>query len=147
MNTTKMTHPVVDQMIEVELVNKNAEDDQRNVYGFRKVTETLTRMGLMNDHKKIIYQSAHLLHKQGRFYICHFKELYMLDGRTATFSDEDRARRNRIAMMLESWGLIRIIDREKVEQNPGHVGMVGVLKYSDKDDWTLKAKYNIGQRG
>lgn len=143
---TKFTHPVVAGMIEVELVNPDPKNDPQNVAGFRRTTETLTRMGLMNDNKKFVYQSAHLLSKKGSYYVCHFKELYMLDGRTVDFSDEDQARRNRIALMLEKWGLVRIIDREAVDKNPGHVGMVAVLKHSLKKEWTLKAKYNIGQR-
>lgn len=139
MSNPQMNHPVMSNMIEIELADNST-------FGFRKVVETLTRMGIMNDDKKVIHQSCHILHKRGHYYIAHFKEMMMLDGRPSTFDDRDRARRNRIALLLERWGMIRIVDRGEVESHPGHIGMVAVLKHSDKDDWTLKAKYNIGQR-
>lgn len=139
MNQAQMTHPVVRNMVEIELVDNST-------FGFRKVVETLTRMGIMNDDKKVIHQSAHIFHKRGRYYIAHFKEMMMLDGKSSTFDDRDRARRNRIALLLERWGMIRILDREEVDECPGHLGLVAVLKFADKDDWTLNAKYNIGSR-
>lgn len=131
---TDNVESVIGRMVEVELDG----DD-----GFRKVKETLTRMGVPAKNEKKLFQSVHILHKQGRYFLCHFKEMFALDGREATLSEGDIARRNRIVQMLCDWGLIKVAD--SVELVPmGKPSMVKVIKYSEASDWTLSKKYAIG---
>ena len=125
-----------DQMIEVTL---NEPDD------FLKVRETLTRIGVASRKEKKIYQSCHILHKQGRYYIVHFKELFALDGKSANLSINDVQRRNRIITLLSDWGLITIIRPEQI-QDVAPLNQIKVLSYKDKRDWTLETKYNIGKK-
>ena len=126
-----------DQMIEVTL---NEPDD------FLKVRETLTRIGVASRKEKKIYQSCHILHKQGRYYIVHFKELFALDGKHANLTVNDVQRRNRIIQLLCDWGLVSVIEPEKVT-DIAPLNQIKVLSYKDKSDWTLEQKYNIGKRG
>ena len=125
-----------DQMIEVTL---NEPDD------FLKVRETLTRIGVASRKEKKIYQSCHILHKQGRYFIVHFKELFALDGKHANLTVNDVQRRNRIAQLLADWGLITIVDATKI-QDIAPPNQIKVLAYRDKSDWTLETKYNIGSK-
>ena len=125
-----------DQMIEVTL---NEPDD------FLKVRETLTRIGVASRKEKKIYQSCHILHKQGRYYIVHFKELFALDGKSANLSINDVQRRNRIITLLSDWGLITIINSELIT-DVAPLNQIKVLSYKDKGDWTLEKKYNIGKK-
>ena len=125
-----------DQMIEVTL--KEPDD-------FLKVRETLTRIGVASRKEKKIYQSCHILHKQGKYYIVHFKELFALDGKNTNFSNNDLQRRNRIAQLLADWGLIGIVDSDKV-QDLAALNQIKVLSFKDKNDWTLESKYNIGRK-
>ena len=125
-----------DQMIEVTL---NEPDD------FLKVRETLTRIGVASRKEKKIYQSCHILHKQGRYYIVHFKELFALDGKSANLSINDVQRRNRIITLLSDWGLITIINSEKIT-DVAPLNQIKVLSFKDKGDWTLETKYNIGKK-
>ena len=125
-----------DQMIEVTL---NEPDD------FLKVRETLTRIGVASRKEKKIYQSCHILHKQGRYYIVHFKELFALDGKSANLSINDVQRRNRIITLLSDWGLITIINTEQIT-DVAPLNQIKVLSYKDKGDWTLETKYNIGKK-
>ena len=125
-----------DQMIEVTL---NEPDD------FLKVRETLTRIGVASRKEKKIYQSCHILHKQGKYYIVHFKELFALDGKRANLFVNDVQRRNRIAQLLSDWGLIEIVDAEKIA-DAAPLSQIKVLSYKDKNDWTLESKYNIGKK-
>ncbi|MDX1532688.1 MAG: translational repressor RegA [Nitrosopumilaceae archaeon] len=111
--------------------------------GFRKVKETLTRMGVPAKNENKLFQSVHILHKQGQYYLCHFKEMFALDGRESTLSDGDVARRNRIALMLEEWGLVTITDQERTYPI-GKPSMVKVIKYSEANEWQLQPKYAIG---
>lgn len=111
--------------------------------GFRKIKETLTRMGVASKSQKVLNQSAHILHRRGKYYICHFKEMFGLDGLRTDISDSDIERRNRIAKMLEDWGLVKIVNPDSI-QPLGHPSVVRVIKYSEKDDWELRAKYSIG---
>jgi len=125
-----------DQMIEVTL--KEPDD-------FLKVRETLTRIGVASRKEKKIYQSCHILHKQGKYYIVHFKELFALDGKRANLFVNDVQRRNRIAQLLSDWGLIEIVDAEKIA-DAAPLSQIKVLSYKDKNDWTLESKYNIGKK-
>ncbi len=124
------------QMVEVTL---NEPDD------FLKVRETLTRIGVASRKEKKIYQSCHILHKQGRYYLVHFKELFALDGKHANLTNNDVQRRNRIAQLLADWGLVGIVDADKI-QDIAPLNQIKVLSYKDKGDWILETKYNIGSK-
>ena len=125
-----------EQMVEVVL----GEPDD-----FLKVRETLTRIGVASRKEKKIYQSCHILHKQGRYYLVHFKELFALDGKHANLTLNDVQRRNRIAQLLADWGLMEIVDVEKIQQI-APLNQIKVLAYKDKQDWILETKYNIGAK-
>ena len=126
-----------DKMLEVEL---GQPDD------FLKVRETLTRIGVASRKEKKLYQSCHILHKQGRYYIVHFKELFALDGKHANLTLNDVQRRNRIALLLSDWGLISIVKEDSVG-DIAPLNQIKVLSYNDKGDWILEQKYNIGKKG
>ena len=123
-------------MIEVML---NEPDD------FLKVRETLTRIGVASRKEKKIYQSCHILHKQGKYYIVHFKELFALDGKKTNLSTNDVQRRNRIVQLLSDWGLIKISDSNAV-LDLAPLNQIKVLAFKEKGDWTLESKYNIGRK-
>ena len=125
-----------DQMIQVTL---NEPDD------FLKVRETLTRIGVASRKEKKLYQSCHILHKQGKYFIVHFKELFALDGKHANLTINDVQRRNRITRLLADWGLITIVKEDSVE-NIAPLNQIKVLSYKDKGDWILEQKYNIGKK-
>ena len=112
---------------------------------FLKVRETLTRIGVASRKDKTLFQSCHILHKQGKYYIVHFKELFALDGKLATLSENDIQRRNTIAILLQDWALIDIVEKEKAE-NKAPLSQIKVLPYKEKKEWTLSAKYNIGKK-
>ncbi len=112
---------------------------------FLKVRETLTRIGVASRKEKKIYQSCHILHKQGKYYIVHFKELFALDGKKTNISLNDVQRRNRIIQLLSDWGLISVIDMEKIA-DLAPLNQIKVLSYKEKIDWTLESKYNIGRK-
>jgi hypothetical protein len=113
---------------------------------FLKVKETLTRVGIASRKEKKLYQSCHILHKQGRYAILHFKELFILDGKENNFSDEDKARRNTIVNLLEEWGLIEIVDPSTSQDPIAPLSQIKVLSHKDKNEWELAAKYNIGKK-
>ena len=123
-------------MVEVVL---NEPDD------FLKVRETLTRIGVASRKDRKLYQSCHILHKQGKYYIVHFKELFALDGKNTNLSLNDVQRRNRISKLLSDWGLISIVDESQIE-DVAPLNQIKVLSYKDKGDWTLESKYNIGRK-
>ena len=125
-----------DQMVEISL---NEPDD------FLKVRETLTRIGVASRKEKKIYQSCHILRKQGRYFIVHFKELFALDGKHANLTQNDVQRRNRIVQLLADWGLISIVDSSKI-QDIAPLNQIKVLSYKDKSEWILETKYNIGSK-
>jgi len=112
---------------------------------FLKVRETLTRIGVASRKDKTLFQSCHILHKQGKYYIVHFKELFALDGKLATLSENDIQRRNTIAILLQDWALIDIVQKEKSE-NKAPLSQIKVLPFKEKKEWTLSAKYNIGKK-
>ena len=125
-------------MVEVSL---NEPDD------FLKVRETLTRIGVASRKEKKIYQSCHILHKQGRYYIVHFKELFALDGKKTNLSTNDIQRRNRIVQLLVDWGLVNIEDVSKTKiSDLAPLNQIKVLSFKEKNDWTLESKYNIGRK-
>lgn len=113
---------------------------------FLKVKETLTRIGISSRKEKKLYQTCHILHKQGRYSILHFKELFILDGKKNTFTDEDEARRNTIVNLLEEWELIGILDPESTKDPVAQLNQVKILSHKEKADWVLEAKYNIGKK-
>jgi len=113
---------------------------------FLLVKETLTRVGVASNKTTTLYQSAHILHKQGEYYICHFKEMFKLDGKPSDISEEDLSRRNLIAKLLEDWGLVTVLDSEKLAMlSP--MSAVKILSFKDKETWQLVAKYTIGNKG
>lgn len=112
---------------------------------FLKVRETLTRIGVASRKDKTLYQSCHILHKQGKYFVVHFKELFALDGKQADIIDNDIERRNTIAKLLEDWGLVKIVDKSVItEQAP--LSQIKIIAYKDRQNWELKAKYNIGKK-
>ena len=139
--TTSTKEPEVswsqDQMVEVLL---NEPDD------FLKVRETLTRIGVASRKEKKLYQSCHILHKQGRYFIVHFKELFALDGKHANLTSNDVQRRNRITQLLADWGLISVVKPDSVS-DIAPLNQIKVLSYKDKGLWVLEQKYNIGRKG
>lgn len=127
----------VEDMVEVTLKER---DD------FLKVKETLTRIGVASKKDQILYQSCHILHKQGKYYIVHFKELFALDGKPTNFSESDIARRNAIANLLAEWGLITITKTEKIAEPVSPLNQIKILAFKDKNNWQLVSKYNIGKK-
>ena len=127
-------HP--EKMVEVQL--KEPDD-------FLKVRETLTRIGVASRKDKKLFQSCHILHKQGRYFIVHFKELFALDGKTSNFSENDAERRNTITQLLSDWGLIVILNNSIAEKK-APLSQIKVLSFKEKSEWDLQAKYNIGKK-
>lgn len=123
--------------IEVYLVE---QDD------FLKVKETLTRIGVSSRKDKVLYQSCHILHKQGKYYITHFKELFALDGKPSNMTDNDIQRRNSIALLLEDWGLIEIVNKSLIGNNVAPIHQIKIISFKEKNEWELIPKYNIGKR-
>lgn len=129
-------HNLLETLIEVKLHDPT---------DFLKIKETLTRIGVASRKDKKIYQSAHILHKQGHYYIVHFKELFSLDGKETNFSEEDKGRRNMIASLLEEWGLVTIVNSAAVESPKAPMSQIKVISFKDKGDWELCSKYSIGR--
>ena len=124
-----------DKMLEVGL--KEPDD-------FLKVRETLSRIGVASRKNKTLYQSCHILHKQGKYYIVHFKELFALDGKDTNISENDIARRNTIANLLQDWGLVKVVSESIVESAP--LSQIKVISFKEKNEWKLETKYNIGKK-
>ena len=127
----------INSLVEVKLRN---EDD------FLKVRETLTRIGVASKKEKTLYQSCHILHKQGRYFIVHFKELFALDGKPSNMSESDTARRNTISNLLKEWELVDLVRAEQTENPVAPISQIKVLPYKEKNEWELVAKYNIGKK-
>ncbi len=128
----------ITDLVEVTL---NQQDD------FLKVRETLTRIGVASKKEKILYQSCHILHKQGKYYIVHFKELFALDGKPTDISDNDLSRRNAIANLLEDWGLITLVNKKSTKTpEPIFLSQIKILSHKEKGEWQLIPKYNIGNK-
>ena len=127
----------ISEMVEITL--KESDD-------FLKVKETLTRIGVASRKEKTLYQSCHILHKQAKYYIVHFKELFALDGKPYNFSETDIARRNTISNLLEEWNLVKLVDSEKTKDPSLPLNQLKILSFSEKEEWTLTPKYNIGKK-
>ena len=136
MNDVKEVQWTKEDMIEVNL--KEPDD-------FLKVRETLTRIGVASRKERQLYQSCHILHKKGQYYIVHFKELFALDGKKANLSENDVQRRNRIIKLLSDWGLIEIV-KEDLIKDAAPLSQIKVIAFKEKGDWTLESKYNIGKK-
>jgi|TARA_B110000977_G_scaffold200598_1_gene291719 hypothetical protein len=128
---------LIDELIEVTLPSEES---------FLKVKETLTRIGIASKKEQKLFQSCHILHKQGRYYIVHFKELFMLDGKTNDFSIEDKARRNTITTLLSEWELITPVDPTAITEPLAPLSQIKILPHKEKGEWELIAKYSIGKK-
>ena len=122
----------------VEIILEKEDD-------FLKVRETLSRIGVASKKDRTLYQSCHILHKQGRYFITHFKELFALDGKEADLTENDLKRRNAIAKLLSDWGLVKLLD-ESIEEDTAPMSQIKILSFKEKDEWNLTAKYNIGSK-
>lgn len=127
---------LVENLVEVTLPSEE---------NFLKVMETLTRIGIANSNNEL-FQSCHILQKMGKYYIVHFKELFILDGKNADFSDEDKSRRNTIANLLDDWKLVSVKDKNKTKEPVAPMSKIKVIPYKDKNSWILKQKYTIGNK-
>lgn len=132
-----MTGNIIDTLVEVTLSEPES---------FLKIRETLQRIGIASEESNTLYQSAHILHKRGKYYIVHFKELLALDGKTTNFSDNDRSRRNTIAVLLEEWGLLTIVNKDAIKDDQCPMRHIKVIPFRDKEKWTLVEKYTIGRK-
>ena len=128
---------IIDTMVEIKL---QEEED------FLKVRETLTRIGVASRKDKTLYQSCHILHKQGKYYIVHFKELFALDGKPTNFTDEDKGRRNTITNLLAEWRLVTVVGDNTTAEPIAPLSQVKIISHKEKDEWNLVAKYNIGKK-
>ena len=128
----------INDLVEVTL---NEQDD------FLKVRETLTRIGVASKKEQILYQSCHILHKRGQYYIVHFKELFALDGKPTDITENDLSRRNAIVKLLQDWGLVTVVKKQQIENPPPiFLSQIKILSHKEKDDWQLVPKYNIGKK-
>lgn len=125
---------IVENLVEIQL--KSPDD-------FLKVRETLSRIGVAPKGEKRLYQSCHILHKRGRYFVAHFKEMLALDGKATNFSDDDRKRRNTIAGLLAEWGLVNLVDKTQIEDK-APLSLIKVIPFREKSEWDLHVKYNIG---
>jgi hypothetical protein len=128
---------LLDKLIEVKI----AEEED-----FLKIKETLTRIGVASRKEKKLYQSCHIFHKQGKYYIVHFKEMFAIDGKPSNFSDEDKGRRNKIAELLQDWGLLKVVESESITDPLASMSQIKIINHKEKYDWTLEAKYNMGRK-
>jgi hypothetical protein len=135
MSDTKTS--LVEEFVEIKL------PDSEN---FLKVKETLTRIGVASSQSKELFQSCHILHKKGRYFIVHFKELFELDGKESNFSDEDKARRNTIANLLAEWGLVDLVNTDRSKAPVAPLSKIKVLSFKEKDEWKLTPKYHVGKK-
>lgn len=128
---------IVDSLVEIRLKDGN---------DFLKIKETLTRIGIASRKDRKLYQSCHILHKKGRYYLVHFKELFALDGKSTNFGDEDIGRRNTITALLEEWNLLEVVDKSKIESPRIPMAQIKVIPFREKTKWTLEQKYSIGSK-
>lgn len=128
---------LLDSLVEVRI----AEEED-----FLKIKETLTRIGVASRKEKKLYQSCHIFHKQGKYYIVHFKEMFLIDGKPSNFSDEDKGRRNKIVQLLQEWDLLKVVEPEKIAEPIASMSQIKIINHKEKNDWTLEAKYNMGRK-
>ena len=127
----------IDSLIEVKI----AEEQD-----FLKIKETLTRIGIASRKEKKLYQSCHIFHKQGKYYIVHFKEMFAIDGKISNFSDEDKGRRNKIIELLQDWELLKVVEPESIKNPMALMSHIKIINHKEKNEWTLEAKYNMGRK-
>jgi hypothetical protein len=127
----------LDNLVEVRI----AEEED-----FLKIKETLTRIGVASRKEKKLYQSCHIFHKQGKYYIVHFKEMFAIDGKPSNFSEEDKGRRNKIAELLQDWGLLKVVESDRIKEPLASMSQIKIINHKEKNDWTLEAKYNMGRK-
>ncbi len=113
---------------------------------FLKIKETLTRIGVASRKEKKLYQSCHIFHKQGKYYIVHFKEMFAIDGKPSNFSEEDKGRRNKIIELLQDWELLRVIEPELIKEPLASMSQIKIINHKEKNEWSLEAKYNMGRK-
>lgn len=127
---------ILESLIEIKI----AEEED-----FLKIKETLTRIGVASRKEKKLYQSCHIFHKQGKYYIVHFKEMFALDGKPSNFSEEDKGRRNKIIGLLQDWGLLKVVDSDRILEPQSAMSQIKIINHKEKNEWTLEAKYNMGR--
>ena len=127
----------INELVEVTLPDSDS---------FLKIRETLSRIGVASNKDKTLYQSCHILHKQGRYYIVHFKQLFLLDGKSSDFSEEDKSRLNTITNLLEEWGLLDIVSESKTKAPVAPLSLIKIIPHKEKSEWNLVTKYNIGKK-
>lgn len=127
---------MIENLIEVRIAE--GED-------FLKIKETLTRIGVASRKEKKLFQSCHIFHKQGKYYIVHFKEMFAIDGKPFNFTDEDKARRNKIIELLQEWGLLKVLNTESIKTPIASMSQIKILNHKEKDEWVLETKYNMGR--
>lgn len=128
---------ILDSLVEVRI----AEDED-----FLKIKETLTRIGVASRKERKLYQSCHIFHKQGKYYIVHFKEMFLVDGKPSDFSIDDKSRRNKIIELLEDWGLLKVVDSENIKDPLAPMNQIKIISHKEKSEWVLESKYNIGRK-
>ena len=128
------------------IIENLVEIDFEEPDDFLKIKETLTRIGVSSRTEKKLFQSCHILHKRGRYYIVHFKELFALDGLRSDIDENDMARRNKIISLLEEWGLVEVLHKDKIKEPICEINRIKILSYKEKDDWELCPKYHIGRK-
>jgi hypothetical protein len=128
---------LLDKLVEVKI---GEEED------FLKIKETLTRIGVASRKEKTLYQSCHIFHKQGRYYIVHFKEMFAIDGKPSNFTDEDKGRRNKIIELLQDWGLLRVVEQQKIKEPQASMSQIKIISHKERAEWALEAKYNMGRK-
>ena len=129
-----------------DIVNNLIEITFKEKDDFLKIRETLTRIGVASRKEKELFQSCHILHKRGKYYIVHFKELFLLDGKQSNFDESDVSRRNTIIDLLQQWNLISVVDKTKVEEPKAPLSQIKIVSFKEKQDWKLTAKYSIGSQ-
>jgi hypothetical protein len=127
----------LDSLIEVKI----AEEED-----FLKIKETLTRIGVASRREKKIYQSCHIFHKQGKYYIVHFKEMFIIDGKPSNFSEEDKGRRNKIIHLLQEWGLLKVVEPDRINEPLASMSQIKIINHKEKNEWTLETNYNMGRK-
>jgi len=131
----------MNDLLETLVEVKIAEEED-----FLKIKETLTRIGVASRKEKKLYQSCHIFHKQGKYYIVHFKEMFAIDGKPSNFSDEDKGRRNKIIELIQDWQLLKVVEGDKVKEPLASMSQIKIINHKEKNEWTLEAKYNMGRK-
>lgn len=129
-----------------DLLNSLVEVKIAEEEDFLKIKETLTRIGVASRKEKKLYQSCHIFHKQGKYYIVHFKEMFAIDGKPSNFSEEDKGRRNKIIELLQDWGLLKVVEEKGIKDPLASMSQIKIINHKEKDEWTLEAKYNMGRK-